>query len=80
MQFDEKFLREVGLAAMEAEEKKAFLEYIQEELEVRIGEGIAEGMSDEKIREFEETQTDDEAEKYAAKQILLDMMVKTKFY
>jgi len=62
MEFDEKFLKEVGLSAMGEAEKQAFLEYVQEELEVRIGEEIAEGMSEEKMREFEEAETDEAAE------------------
>ena len=62
MEFNEGFLREVGLSAMGEEEKKAFLAYIQEELEVRVGEEIAAGMSEEKMKEFENTTTDAEAE------------------
>ena len=53
MKFDEGFLREVGLSAMDEGEKRAFLSYVQEELEVRVGEGIAEGMTEEKIGEFQ---------------------------
>ena len=41
MEFDDKFLQEMGLSAMPEDQKKAFLEYVQEELEVRIGERIA---------------------------------------
>ena len=44
MEFNEEFLKEVGLAAMPEEEKRAFVEYAQEELEVRIGEEIAKGI------------------------------------
>ncbi len=58
MEFNEEFLKEVGLAAMPEEEKRAFVEYAQEELEVRIGEEIAKGIEPEKMREFEEA--DDE--------------------
>lgn len=58
MEFDEEFLKEVGLAVMPEEERKAFIEYAQEELEVRIGEEIAKGVEPEKMREFEEA--DDE--------------------
>ena len=58
MEFNEEFLKEVGLAAMPEEEKRAFVEYAQEELEVRIGEEIAKGVEPEKMREFEEA--DDE--------------------
>ncbi|MBQ7802804.1 hypothetical protein IJ380_03050 [Candidatus Saccharibacteria bacterium] len=64
MDFDEGFLREVGLQVMPEAEKKAFLDYVQEELEVRVGEEIAEGMSEEKMREFENAKTDEEAEKW----------------
>lgn len=53
MEVDDTFLREVGLAAMPEAEKKAFLDYAQEELEVRVGEEIAAGMTEEKMREFE---------------------------
>ena len=46
MDFDEDFLKEVGLSIMSEKERRAFLEYAQEELEVRIGEEIAAGMSE----------------------------------
>ena len=36
MQFDEKFLQEMGLSAMPEEQKRAFLNYIQEELEAEV--------------------------------------------
>ncbi|MBQ6130083.1 hypothetical protein IJI72_00035 [Candidatus Saccharibacteria bacterium] len=62
MEFDEGFLREVGLSAMGEEEKQAFLDYAKEELEVRVGEGIAEGLTEEKIKEFQETATREEAQ------------------
>ena len=42
------------------------MSYVQEELEVRIGEEIAEGMTEEKMKEFEDAQTDEEAEKWLA--------------
>lgn len=64
MEVDEKFLRDVGLSAMPEEQKKAFLEYAQEELEVRVGEEIASGMTEEKMREFEDAKTDEETEKW----------------
>ena len=53
MEFDEGFLREVGLSAMPENQKQAFLEYAEEELEVRIGEKISAGIQPEKLREFE---------------------------
>lgn len=64
MEITEGFLKEVGLAAMPEDQKKAFLEYAQEELEVRVGEEIAEGMTEEKMKEFESATTDEETEKW----------------
>ena len=64
MEVNEGFLREVGLSAMPEAQKKAFLEYAQEELEVRVGEEIAAGMTEERMREFEAAQTDEETEKW----------------
>ena len=64
MEIDERFLGEVGLSAMEGDERRAFLEYVQEELEVRVGEGIADGMTEEKMREFEETKSDEETREW----------------
>ncbi|MBQ3430444.1 hypothetical protein IJG21_03430 [Candidatus Saccharibacteria bacterium] len=61
MELNEEFLREVGLAAMPEDERRAFLDYAQEELEVRIGEEIAKGVAPEKMKEFDEAETDEEA-------------------
>ena len=53
MRFDEKFLQEMGLASMPEEQKQAFLDYIQEELEVRIGERISRGLTETQLNEFD---------------------------
>ena len=53
MQFDENFLKSMGLSAMPEDKKQDFLNYIQEELEVRIGQQIAIGLTDEQLREFD---------------------------
>lgn len=53
MKFDEDFLREMGLSAMPAEQKARFLQYVQEELEVRIGERISKGLSEVQLNEFD---------------------------
>lgn len=53
MEFNEQFLQEMGLSAMPEEEKRRFLDYIQEELEVRIGERISRGLTDEQLRQFD---------------------------
>lgn len=38
---------------MPEQEKQKFLEYIQEELEVRIGERIAKGLTEVQLNEFD---------------------------
>lgn len=53
MQLNDDFLQEMGLQAMPEDQKKAFLEYVQEELEVRIGERIAKGLSEAQLQEFD---------------------------
>ena len=53
MQFDEKFLHEMGLQAMPEEQKQQFLDYIQEELEIRIGERISRGLTPTQLNEFD---------------------------
>ena len=53
MQFDENFLQEMGLSAMPADKKQDFLQYIQDELEVRIGERISDGLSEAQLEEFD---------------------------
>ena len=53
MQFDENFLKEMGLSAMPEDKKQDFLNYVQEELEVRIGRQIAKGLTEEQLQEFD---------------------------
>ncbi len=53
MQFDEKFLQEMGLSAMPEDQKQKFLAYIQEELEIRIGERISKGLTEAQLNEFD---------------------------
>ncbi len=52
-QFDESFLDTVGLSAMPQEQKAPFLEYAQEQLEVRIGEAMSKELSEEQLNEFD---------------------------
>lgn len=52
-QLDEFFLQSVGLAEMPEEEKSNFLQYAQDQLEVRIGEKMSEGLNEEQLNEFE---------------------------
>ena len=53
MRFDENFLQEMGLSAMPEDKKQAFLAYVKEELEVRIGERISKGLTDIQLNEFD---------------------------
>lgn len=52
-QLDDKFLEEVGLSGLPEEQKKAFLEYFREQLELRVGTRLSEGLSDAQLDEFE---------------------------
>ena len=61
---DEAFLAEVGLAAMPEQKKQEFLAFVQEELEVRIGERIAKGLPETKLNEFDMITDRDEATKW----------------
>lgn len=67
MEFDEKFLQEMGLSAMPEDEKQKFLAYVQEELEVRIGERISRGLTEEQLNEFDMITDPSEAAKWLEK-------------
>lgn len=67
MQFDEKFLQEMGLSAMPEEQKQKFLAYVQEELEVRIGERISKGLTETQLNEFDMINDPAEAAKWLEK-------------
>lgn len=54
MQFDDQFLQEMGLQAMPEDQKQAFLDYVQEELEVRIGARISKGLTEVQLNEFDQ--------------------------
>lgn len=61
MKFDEQFLQEMGLSAMPEDQKQAFLDYVQEEVEVRIGKRIAKGLTEVQLNEFDLITDPDEA-------------------
>ena len=67
MQFDEKFLQEMGLSAMPEDEKQKFLDYIQEEVEVRIGERISRGLTEAQLTEFDAITDPNEAARWLEK-------------
>lgn len=53
MDINESFLTEVGLQGMPEDQKSAFLAHTQDELEMRVGEKMSEGLSVEQMTEFE---------------------------
>jgi len=52
-QLDDKFLEEIGLNNLPEEQKKPFLQHIYDELELRVGTKLSDGMTDEQLEEFE---------------------------
>lgn len=54
MRFDDNFLKEMGLSAMPDDIKQKFLKYIEEEVEVRIGERISRGLTETQLNEFDQ--------------------------
>ena len=66
MQLDENFLQEMGLGALPEEQKREFLEYAQEELEVRIGERISKGLTEVQLNAFDQITDPAEAAKWLA--------------
>lgn len=52
-QFDDDFLTSIGLGAMPQDQKAAFLQHLYEELELRVGTRLSEGMDDEQLGQFE---------------------------
>lgn len=52
-QLDDKFLQDIGLGALPEDQRKAFLQHIYDELELRVGTKLSEGMSEQQMSEFE---------------------------
>jgi hypothetical protein len=52
-QLDDKFLQDLGLDQLPEEQRQAFLQHIYEELELRVGTQLSDGMSDAQLEEFE---------------------------
>lgn len=49
---DDEFMTEVGLVEMPEAEKQAFMEYAEEELEVRVGQELSLGLTDQQLEDF----------------------------
>ena len=52
-QLDDQFLTDVGLDSLPDDQKQAFLAYFREQLELRVGTRLSEGLSDAQLDEFE---------------------------
>ena len=52
-QLDDQFLQDVGLGGLPEDQKQAFLAYFREQLELRVGTKLSEGLSDAQLAEFE---------------------------
>jgi hypothetical protein len=50
---DDDFLQSLGLGSLPDDQKQAFLQHLYEELELRVGTRLSEGMSDDQLAEFE---------------------------
>ena len=60
-QINESFLEGLGLESMNEDDKKNFLEYVQDQMELRIVERISSDMDNEKQDEFAKLADGDEA-------------------
>ncbi len=52
-QLDDDFLKDLGLDQLPEDQKRAFLDHIYSELELRVGVRLSDGLSDEQLEEFE---------------------------
>lgn len=52
-QLDDKFLQDIGLNDLPEAQKKPFLQHIYDELELRVGTKLSDGLSDQQLEEFE---------------------------
>ena len=52
-QLDDKFLADIGLNELPEDQKKPFLQHIYDELALRVGAKLSDGMSDAQLEEFE---------------------------
>lgn len=52
-QLDDQFLKDLGLDQLPEEQKQAFLDHIYNELELRVGVRLSDGLSDDQLKEFE---------------------------
>ncbi len=60
-QLDDQFLADIGLNDLPEDQKKPFLQHIYEELELRVGTRLSDGLSDAQLEEFEKIIDRDQA-------------------
>ena len=53
MKLNDSLFAEVGLADFPREEREAFLDHVQETLEMRVGAWLADGLTQDQLGEFE---------------------------
>ncbi|MBQ8157321.1 hypothetical protein IJ102_02965 [Candidatus Saccharibacteria bacterium] len=59
--FGDDFLESVGLSALPEAQRAGFLEYAQDQFEMRIGKKMSEGMTNDQLDEFSRIAENDEA-------------------
>ena len=59
--FDESFLEGVGLSNLPQNQKDIFLQYAQDQFEIRIGEKMSQALNEEQLTEFENIIDNDKA-------------------
>lgn len=52
-QLDDQFLKDLGLDQLPEDQKQAFKEHIYNELELRVGVRLSDGLTEEQLTEFE---------------------------
>ncbi len=58
-QFNDEFLKSVGLEELPEDQKQNFLEYAQEQFETRIGEAMMDKLTEAQQNEFDKISSDD---------------------
>jgi len=53
LKLNKAFLKEVGLESLPEDEHDSFLQHIYEELELRVGTKLSDGLSNQQVDEFE---------------------------
>jgi len=53
LKLNKTFLKEVGLESLPEDEQDSFLQHIYEELELRVGTLLSDGLSNQQVEEFE---------------------------